>query len=293
MNLKEIVTKFLERENLVNKNIGIAVSGGIDSTVLLHLITKCGNPQQIFVLHVHHGTRAACETEWNIVEEMCKTHNTHFLGKKLASVPQKNQEATWRDKRKKFFSKCCKTHNLNRIITAHHATDLVETMIWRLTKGCGVSGLSPFDISTKPLWNVPRSEIEKYATENNLSWSEDETNLNTNFERNLIRHEVLPKLRKITPNLEQVFVRESEIFHNTSQFIEKSLPSLVPIERKKFIELSPTIQTEFLRRIAKKTPSASEIEDCLRWIHGNTKGGSYKMIGETKIIFKEKFLKWE
>jgi len=293
MNLEKIISNFLSHEQLEEKNIGIAVSGGIDSTVLLHLMAKCGNPDHIFVLHVHHGTRSVCDMEWNIVEKMCKTLYAHFIGKKLTSVPQKNVESAWRTERKKFFEKCKKNHKLERIFTAHHATDLVETMIWRLTKGCGISGLSPFDISTKPLWNVPRSEIEKYAQENNLKWCEDESNLNTNIERNLIRHEVLPKLRKITPNLEQVFVRESEIFHDAAQFIEKHLPPLKPIEKKKFLELSPTIQTEFLRRISKKTPSASEIEDCLRWIHGNPKGGSQKMLGETKIVFKDKVFSWK
>ncbi len=292
MNVQEIVTKFLDRENLVNKNIGVAVSGGIDSTVLLYLIAKCVDPDNIFVIHIHHGTRSECDKEWDTVEKMCKTLRTHFLGKKLTSVPQKNQESAWREERKKFFKECCTTQKIDRILTAHHATDLVETMIWRLTKGCGISGLAPFDISTKPLWNVPRSEIEKYAREKNLKWCEDESNLNTNFERNLIRHEVLPVLRKITPNLEQVFVRESEIFHDAATFIEKNLPNLESIERKKFLEWSPTLQSEFLRRIAKKTPSASEIEDCLRWINGNPRGGSEKMIGGTRIVFRERVLRW-
>lgn len=293
MNLETIVNKFLFHEHIEGENIGIAVSGGVDSIALLHLIRKCANPEQIFVLHVHHGTRSQCDTEWDMVEKMCKTLKIKFIGKKIANIPQKNQESLWRNERKNFFEKCVKTHSLNRVLTAHHATDLVETMIWRLTKGCGVSGLSPFDISTKPLWNIAKTDIEKYAKENNLKWCEDESNLNTNFERNLIRHEVLPNLRKITPNLEQVFVRESEIFSDVSNFIKRSLPNIDPIERKKFLELSPTIQSEFLRRIAKKTPSASEIEDCLRWISGDIKGGSEKMIGGTKITFKEKFLKWE
>ena len=293
MNLEKIVSNFLSHEQLEGKNIGIAVSGGIDSTILLYLMAKQGDLNNIFVLHVHHGSRTASDKEWNTVEKMCKTLHVKFLGKKLSSIPQKNQESAWRTERKKFFNECKKAYKLERIFTAHHATDLVETMIWRLTKGCGISGLSPFDISTKPLWTVPRSEIEKYAQENNLTWCEDESNLNTNIERNLIRHEILPKLRKITPNLEQVFVRESEIFHDAANFIEKKLPPLEPIEKKKFLELSPTIQTEFLRRISKKTPSASEIEDCLRWIKGNPKGGSQKILGGTKIIFQNKVLNWK
>lgn len=293
MNLEKIVRDFLIHEELMEGNIGIAVSGGIDSTILLHLLAKCVHPDNIFVVHIHHGTRTACDQEWDSVEKMCKTLHTHFLGKKLTSVPQKNQEATWREERKNFFSECCTTQKLDRILTAHHATDLVETMIWRLTKGCGISGLAPFDVSTKPLWKVPRSEIKKYAQEKKLQWCEDESNLNTNFERNLIRQKILPELRKITPNLEQVFVRESEIFHDAAIFIEKKLPPLEPIERKTFLEWSPTLQSEFLRRIAKKTPSASEIEDCLRWINGDTKGGSEKSIGGTKISFKERVLRWK
>lgn len=293
MNLEKIVREFLERENLVNENIGVAVSGGVDSVVLFNLVSKVHNIKKILVLHVNHGTRSACKQEQQEVEEMCKTFGVKFLCKNIVITPEKNMEAEWRKERKDFFEEAKIKHNLNRILTAHHATDLVETMIWRLTKGCGVSGLSPFDISTKPLWKVPKKGILEYAKSNKLKWSEDESNLNTNFERNKIRHKVIPVLRTITPNLEQVYVREAETFAEVADFVEKSLPEIRPVELKEFLEWSLTIQSEFLRRIAKKTPSGDELADCLRWLHNNPEGDTKKMLGGTKIIFKEKVLSWE
>lgn len=283
MNLEKIVYEFLEREDLVDKKIGVAVSGGVDSVVLLDLVQKCLNPEQIFVLHINHQTRSECDTEQYLVEKMCKTFNINYYCKKIDNKYSKNKEANWRKERRDFFEKIKNKDNLTKILTAHHATDLVETMIWRLTKGTGISGLSPFDVSNKPLWKVPKTEIVKYAEENNLKWCEDESNMNTNFERNKIRHEIIPILRTITPNLEQVYIREAEHFSEAAKFIENQLPDLTPVDLKKFLEWSPTIQKEFLRRISKKTPSADEVADCLRWLQSNPRGNTKKELGNTTL----------
>ena len=287
MDLEKIVREFLEREDTSGENIGVAVSGGVDSMVLLDLVAKNYDAGKIFVLHVNHGTRSTCDSEQYQVEEMCKTLGYRFLCKNLVNKPEKNLECSWRNERREFFEEVKKEHNLDRVLTAHHASDLVETMIWRLTKGCGVSGLAPFDISTKPLWEVPKSDILKYASTYNLTWSEDESNLNTNFERNRIRNEVIPILRTITPNLEQVYVREAKHFSEVSNMIESHLPNLEPVELKKFLEWSPTIQTEFLRRICKKTPSSDELADCMRWLKGNPKGMTQKNLRNTVIRYEK------
>lgn len=281
--LVKIFKEFVDREQLADKNIGIAVSGGIDSTVLLHVAAQILPVAQIFVLHVHHGTRTECDSEWNIVEKMCKTIDTKFVGQKLDTVPTKNREASWRKARQKFFDESTQKLNLDRVLTAHHATDLVETMLWRMTKGTGVAGLAPFDTETKPLWRISKLEIQKYAAAKKLLWSEDMSNSNTNFERNLIRIDVLPTLRKITPNIEQVFVREAEQFSGVADFLSEYLPPTQPLDLKKFLALPPALQSEWLRSIVKKTPSGDELSDCLRWLHGSPAGGGQKMLGGTLL----------
>lgn len=281
--LVKIFREFVDCEQLAGKNVGIAVSGGVDSTVLLHVATQILPTTQVFVLHVHHGTRPECDTEQDSVEKMCKTLGTKFVGQKLGTAPSKNREASWREARQKFFGECVQKFNLDRVLTAHHATDLIETMIWRLTKGTGVSGLAPFDTATKPLWRVPKSELQKYAADKKISWSDDSSNLNTNIERNLIRIDVLPALRKITPNLEQVFVREAGQFSAVADFLHENLPAPEPIALKKFLALHPALQSEWLRSIAERAPSGDELSDCLRWLCGTPAGGSHKKLGGTKL----------
>ncbi|MBT3349569.1 tRNA lysidine(34) synthetase TilS [bacterium] len=286
---------FIARESLAEKKIVLMISGGVDSTVLLHVAAKFLKSENLAILHVNHKTRAACDAEQIFVEKMCKKLSIKFFVQKLAKLPQKNQESWWRAEREKCKTDVLKKFGATRALTAHHATDLAETMIWRLTKGCGVSGLSPFEISTKPFWEISKSEIEKYARAKKLSWCEDFSNLNTNFERNLIRHEILPVLRKVTPNLEKVCVAESKIFGAAANFLETKLPEISEnkILLTNFLALPEILQTEFLRKIARQIPSSSEIDDCLRWLQNSPQGGTQKTIGGTPLAFRAKILSWK
>ncbi len=286
MELEKIVTDFLKKEHLTDKKLLCMVSGGVDSVVLLNILNKIFDQKSLAVFHLDHSSRNNSDKDFQFVQNLCSKFGTKFYGEKLDKIPQKDKENFWRTERKRLAKKAKKDFGAERILTAHHATDLVETMLFRLTKGCGIDGLSPFETSTKPLWQVPKSEIEKYARENKLKWIEDPSNENTDFQRNLIRKEVLPHLRKITPNLEQVFVREAEIFGEMADFLDKSVETVGTsrdLSLPDFLNLPKILQKEWLQKIAKSTPSASEIEDCLRWLHGNPPGKSKKEIGGTKL----------
>jgi tRNA(Ile)-lysidine synthase len=204
-----------------------------------------------------------------------------------------SQESSWRKSRQELSQKAAQDFGGNSILTAHHATDLVETMIFRLTKGCGISGLSPFDISTKPFWQIPKTELINYAKQNNLKWHEDTSNLDTDFQRNLIRQNILPQLRKITPNLEKVFVKESIIFSQTQDFLNQQINLKNNLKLQDFQNLHSILQKEFLRKISKTTPSFSEIKDCLNWLKNNPQGNSKKEIGKTKLSINKNNIFWK
>ncbi len=295
MNLEKTFTDFLKQEELVGKKLLLAISGGVDSTVLLEVASLTVDIKDLAVFHLDHGARKNSKKDLEFVQKMCSKKGIKFYGESLTKTPAKNKEEFWRDQRKKLSNKIAKDFKAERILTAHHATDLVETMLFRLVKGCGVAGLSPFDRPTKPFWQVPRTEIEKYAKEKKLKFVKDSSNDDINLERNLIRHKVLPKLRIITPNLEKVFVSESRIFSEVSDFLAKSITAYTksPLPLKDFLELSPILRTELLRLISTKTPSSSEIRDLLKWLKNNPKGNSVKSIGGTKIQLKTKKLYWE
>ncbi len=282
-NLVSVFQDFVQTEGLSESMLLLLVSGGVDSMVLLDVASQSHDRKRLAVLHFDHQTRPEIPDEVKMIEKRCKELNITFCGKILDKC-EKNVENFWRKERHKFSTEYAQSMNATRTLTAHHATDLVETMIFRLTKGCGVSGLSPFDLSTKPFWQVTKTDISSYAKSQNLVWMDDSSNNKIDQDRNLIRHKILPELRKITPNLEKVFVNEAKIFGDTDDFIQehvKLLPSMndegYPLSE--FLALHPLLQAEYLRNICPKTPSMAEMEDFTRWITNEPEGGSQKDLG--------------
>lgn len=299
MSIKKTVQNFFNMEDLFEKNLLLSVSGGVDSMVLLDVACKNFPAEQIAVFHLHHAVRESSDEDFSLVQEICSKEGVKFYGYRLESVPEKDRENFWRKERKRLGAQAMKGFGADRILTAHHATDLVETMIFRLVKGAGLSGMSPFDTSTKPFWKIPKSDILAYAQKHNLAYREDETNQNLDHHRNLIRHKVLPELRHITPNLEKVFVQESVIFGEASEFLEGQMQeNYAPFfEQKncsiKTFESFPFVMKRlFLRKIGGNM-SFSEMEDALRWLENNPQGGSYKKVGNTVIKIENQRMCWE
>jgi tRNA(Ile)-lysidine synthase len=295
MNLERIFAEFLEKEKLSDKKLLLLVSGGVDSIVLLNVATKVCDKKLIEVLHFNHNSRKNCVQDFKFVENLCKEYKVKFHGEILPVIKKSDQENQWRKLRQKISRDLAEEIGAMRILTAHHATDLVETMIFRLTKGCGPSGLSPFELGKKPFWQVPKSNLINYAKSNNLEWNEDESNKKSIHSRNLIRHKVLPELRKITPSLEKVFVRESQIFAGITEYLnqevrEKSAKKEIPLSE--FLKLPFILQAELLREISREIPSMSEIEDCLKWLKKDPPGGSVKSIGGTQLKLVKGVIIW-
>ncbi len=289
--------KFVRDQQLNDQKILLMVSGGVDSMVLLDIACQALDKDQIVVLHINHNTRKEAQEDFKFVQNICSKKGVPFLGKTLSKNDiKKSPESLWREQRRTISTEVAESIGATKILTAHHATDLVETMIFRLTKGAGPNGLSPFDKTTKPFWNIPKTELLKYAQDQKIDWKEDESNTNTGFERNLIRHEVLPELRKITPNLEKVFVRESIIFTEIQEFITQATQKVVathPLPLKEFLALPSIIQKEFLRQISNSTPSHSEIEDCLRWLTNEPSGNSEKKLGQNYLLIQNHQIHWQ
>ena len=221
---------------------------------------------------------------------MAKPITFNFYTKTLQkpAKDQKSVENYWRKARKEYASQYAQKLDCKRIITAHHATDLVETMVFRLTKGAGPSGLSPFDISTKPFWEVSKTDLLAYAKDRNLTWIEDTSNQDTDYERNLIRHEVLPHLRTITPNLEKVFTNEAKNFALCADYLNQQIPNdKEPLPLTKFLSLHPVLQRHWLYKMAQGKASSSDIEDTLRWLTHKPQGGSKKILGAKELRLKD------
>ncbi len=184
----------------------IAYSGGIDSQVLLHAIASLKRQQRIKqsvkAIHVHHGLSAYADNWAEFATQQCEQLGIALKVLKV-SIDQSSSdslEALARTARYQVIAEHLPEQQL--LMTAHHANDQIETLFLALKRGAGLAGLSAMaECSVKdhyfiarPLLTISRDDIEAYAEEMNLTWIEDESNLDCTFDRNFIRHQIMPEL---------------------------------------------------------------------------------------------------
>lgn len=173
----------------------VAVSGGVDSVVLLDLLSKNKN-LELVVAHFDHGIRQESAKDRKFVEKLAQKYELQIVvGEgKLGSGAS---EDIARKARYDFLFEILKSEKAKAIITAHHQDDVVETVIFNILRGTGrkgVTALSNQKQVLRPLLNATKKEITEYARDNKLTWVEDSTNLDTKYTRNWIRHVLLPKM---------------------------------------------------------------------------------------------------
>ncbi|QDC80398.1 tRNA lysidine(34) synthetase TilS [Candidatus Methylopumilus universalis] len=197
------------------KSMTVALSGGIDSVVLLHLIHQLQKTQNFTLKasHVHHGLSKNADKWVKFCERLC-TKLSIPLEVHHIKLPQKKSLGIEGEARQLRYEKLLKSKS-DLVVLAHHADDQAETFLLQLIRGAGVKGLSSmahFDYSRRlwrPLLNTSRTEIESYAKKHQLKWIEDESNLNIDFDRNFIRSKVLPILKNRFNHIIKVISRSS------------------------------------------------------------------------------------
>jgi len=214
--LMEFITQqklFHSREKIL-----LAVSGGVDSVVMIHLF-KAAN-FNFAVLHCNFQLRGeesdgdevfvkALSGECNVPIFVRRFETENYAKNHGISI-----QMAARELRRNWFDEILKTEQYDKIATAHHLNDSLETVIFNLTKGTGIAGLQGIlpnkDYYIRPLLFATREMIHEYAREKKLEWREDSTNTSVKYSRNLIRHHVIPELKKINPNLEFTFTHSME-----------------------------------------------------------------------------------
>lgn len=234
----------------------VAFSGGADSMCLLHsLKSVCNN--KIAAIHLNHNWRGEeSDSEEQNCKNFCQNLGVEFYSEKLdINIP--NTETAARNARYDFFKKCAEKFKSNIIFTAHNKNDNVETLIFRIAHGTGVTGLQGIapvrDIFYRPLINTERKEIENYCKENNLNFNNDSSNNDTVHKRNLIRHDILPQLEKINPNVIQAINSLSESAKEDNIIINEYLKQIIEkfsqngeYNTQKFSKLSDATQMRIL-----------------------------------------------
>jgi len=188
--------------------IGLAVSGGADSTALLILMAElqrtCGFTAE--VLHVDHGLRPDSGADAQFVENLARACGLpcHTLRTHVTRRPRESLEMAARRVRLAFFAEQMRLRKLDAIATGHHADDVAETFIMRLARGAGPDGLaglkriSHVDGITfiRPLLDLRDADLRTFLRARNQTWREDATNADTSILRNKVRHVILPFLRE-------------------------------------------------------------------------------------------------
>jgi tRNA(Ile)-lysidine synthetase-like protein len=174
----------------------VAVSGGIDSMVLLDMLVKKKVP--LIVAHVDHGIRSDSDEDRELVEIYARKHDLPFVTTALHLGPNVD-EAIARDRRYAWLREQQKLNDAGPIVTAHHVDDLIETIVINLLRGTGWRGLCSLRATgeiIRPLLGIGmrKADVVKYAIENNLTWREDSTNDDVRYLRNYLRHGLTAQL---------------------------------------------------------------------------------------------------
>ena len=199
--------------SLLNNKFIVAVSGGVDSIVLLHL---CRNLKLNFVIaHCNFKLRGKeSDDDELFVKNLAVKYNISFYSnsfntKELSNSSNKSVQMIARDLRYSWFNKLSEELGIDYIITAHHIDDSIETFLINLSRGAGINGfLGIPEVNNKinrPLLAFTKDQLKSYALENKILFREDSSNKKKDYMRNKIRLEVIPKLKKINPHLLESF----------------------------------------------------------------------------------------
>ncbi len=215
-----------------NQKIAVAVSGGCDSMCLLHFLFKNLRKYRIQVLaiNVEHGIRGQSSIDDSLfVKKYCEDNGIKLLSYSVKALDfaKENKlsvEQAARILRYQCFKRAIALGECDKVATAHHRDDNVETVLFNLFRGTGLKGLTGIvkereDNVIRPFLSVDREEIEKYAKENNLPFVTDETNLSDDYTRNCIRHNIIPKIKELFPELNGSIERLSNIAYQDDEFI--------------------------------------------------------------------------
>lgn len=227
---------FIEQQQLfvLGNRILLAVSGGKDSVLMLHLFKAIG--VDIGVAHCNFNLRAdEAQRDESFVALLAKNlglpfYVTHFDTKKYAAENKISSQMAARDLRYNWFEEIRAKEHFDYIALAQHQNDAVETVLINLTRGTGISGLhgiSPKrDLLIRPLLFLSRGQIDKIVTANNIDFVEDSSNASTNYTRNKIRLQVVPHLQEINPNLEKTFAENIARFAALETFLNVQVQKL-------------------------------------------------------------------
>ena len=215
-------------EALKHQRVLVAISGGIDSVVLAHLLYSHG--AEVILAHCNFSLRGEeSDDDEAFVRSFAERLGVQLLVVRFdthayAKEHQLNTQLAARELRYEWFDRMAQTYDCAYIATAHHANDNLETFLINLSRGSGLDGLLGIPEQNgkliRPLLSFSRQQIYQYAQAKQLSWREDSSNASNKYVRNVIRHEIIPQMRYVHPNYLENFNQTQEYLHQSARFID-------------------------------------------------------------------------
>ncbi len=248
---KTVLSTYIKQDN----HVIVALSGGIDSIVLLDMLNSLSKPMQftLSAVHVDHGISQNAGQWCKFCCNLCNTLHipitiTHL---KIRKEPGISLEATARHARYQVFNHLLADY----VVLGQHQDDQAETLLLQLLRGAGTRGLAAMPVARKqesdkapqilrPMLDVSRSSIQQYAKEKKLNWINDESNENITFDRNFLRHEIFPLLKKRYPTYQKTFLRASQHLAEASHLLDE----LAELDNRKCMT-EGKLQIECLRKL--------------------------------------------
>ena len=269
----------------------LAVSGGLDSVVLLHHFK---DDPSVIVAHFNHGTRPSALDDQLFVERLARQYDKPFFTGAANLGPTTSEELA-RNARYNFLLTLAKQHTA-KIITAHHADDLLETVTINLLRGTGWRGLAPFgrDDIERPLLNLTKNQLRQYAAEHQLSYREDPTNHEDYYLRNRVRERLLWLDASTSAALIRLAQRQVELRDQINDAVAQVLPVDNFYQRSWFKDMDNHIAIEILQSALKlKNISATrpQLQEFLSAIRTYAPGKQFNLPGDRLVkLHKDHFM---
>ena len=321
--MKSKVIETIKKYNLIQpqEKIVLGVSGGPDSISMLNILNEIKDEYkfEIFVAHINHMIRKEALDDEKYVQEFCAKNNIQCFVKRIdvqqiANNKKIGTEEAGRKVRYEFFEEVLQEVGANKIAIAHNKNDKIETIIMKLLRGSGVSGLKGIEPIRdnkyiRPLIECERKEIEEYCEKEKLNPRIDKTNFENDYTRNKIRNIVIPYIKEeFNPNIIETIDRLSQVATEESNYIEQQTQKIyekllvektqeqIILKLKEFNEQEKVIKSRIILLATKQLMGCSQgiekihIEDIIKLCNNNIGNKFLTPNKNIKFLVKDKKL---
>jgi tRNA(Ile)-lysidine synthase len=292
----------LDRSSLLEGDgrLLIALSGGLDSVCLLHLLRFGTSGFEVHAAHFDHAMRpnSAADAAW--VQGLCHAWGVPFTAARALHPPR--GEAAARHLRYEFLHGVLRDSGADALLTAHHADDQAETVLFRMIRGTGLPGLAGIPARRgrvrRPLLPFTRRDLEHFASAAGLRWRDDTSNLDLRFARNRIRHVVLPALDAVRPGAARAITRlaqrVAEAESGWRQVVADAVRTVVvarddtafALARDRLLAYHPHVRARVLRHLLYELgsrPDRSGTRSAMEFISSGRSGGRLDLAGGIRL----------